>query len=367
MHTYQKYAHHDMAAMKTQFDQASDDPWAPRPGTPNDVHPTRPTPTLKIELIDDIAPLGTQFGVFPKKSVPDLLHHLLFGQPEPTDPEIRVVGGDAALVPQMQTYAILDAAKVPNLPELLKESGLEHRCLFKGTAYAELKDVAPWIVRLEDGSVFTRNLFTDSDACWHLWGNEPGIYIRSRDALDDLWRHFRKFTYVRDRSGRMHYLCFWQAWLIKELVQTEAGAWALKQLMGAQDLTLIAIHDGSCVHIQSPGTPEKLTAQQAPDMVALLSGSFNSYQVRKVVREISENSRRDVRREDVMNYAAQVLRWIDAYVSDIAASIRIIRVVAREVADLNEIPQDIREIVMAPKMGAKVKVRLAERWLQQVA
>ena len=46
----------------------------------------------------------------------------------------------------VRTYAILDAAKAPGLPELLAASELEHRCLFKGDTYEELKDVAPWIV-----------------------------------------------------------------------------------------------------------------------------------------------------------------------------------------------------------------------------
>ncbi len=74
----------------------------------------------------------------------------------------------------MLTYAILDAAKITNLPELLEASPLEHRCLFKGSAYDALKDAAPWVVRLENGNSFTRNLFTRSSAPWHQWwDSEP--------------------------------------------------------------------------------------------------------------------------------------------------------------------------------------------------
>lgn len=46
-----------------------------------------------------------------------------------------------------------------NLPDLLERSGLEHRCLFNGSAYDDLRNVAPWIVRLEERSAFTRHLF----------------------------------------------------------------------------------------------------------------------------------------------------------------------------------------------------------------
>ncbi len=171
-------------------DQGSDDPWMLRPGAA-DLAPAEPEKSsLQIETIEGVEPLDAQIGVFPKKTVPDALHDALFGQPAPLDTEIAAAGGDASAVPPLQTYAILDAAKLTNLPELLERSGLEHRCLFKGNAYDELKNVAPWIVRLEEGEAFTRNLFTRGDAHWHLWDREPGIYVRSRGSLDDMYRHF---------------------------------------------------------------------------------------------------------------------------------------------------------------------------------
>lgn len=114
------------------------------------------------------------------------------------------------MVPAVYSYAILDAAKVTNLPEFLENSGLEHRCLFKGDAYNELRVVAPWIVQLEDGNSFTRHLFTRSDVPRHLWDTEPGIYIRSRSMLDEMWRHFRKFTRAQDGSGKWFYTRFYE-------------------------------------------------------------------------------------------------------------------------------------------------------------
>ena len=164
---------------------------------------------LQIETIENVEPLDAQIGVFPKKTAPDVLHDALFGHAKPTEVEIAAAGGDAAKVPSMQTYAILDAAKVTNLQELLEDSGLEHRCLFKGAAYDDLRNVAPWIVRLEEGNTFTRNLFTHSDTCWCLWESEPGIYVRSQDSIDGIWRHFRKFTRVQNPEGKWYYLRFW--------------------------------------------------------------------------------------------------------------------------------------------------------------
>lgn len=189
--------------MTITADQDNDDPWVLRPGK---VSTTAVRPPLQIETIDNFEPLNTQIGSFPKRSVPDALHVALFGQPAPTKSEIAAAGGDASGIPPLQTYAVLDAAKLINLPELLEDSGLEHRCLFKGDAYDELKDVAPWLVRLEEGNSFTRNLFTRSDAPWHFWDSEPGIYIRSRAGLAALNSHLRKFFKVRDETGAWYYL-----------------------------------------------------------------------------------------------------------------------------------------------------------------
>ncbi|MEP4206957.1 DUF4123 domain-containing protein, partial [Marinobacter alexandrii] len=179
-----------------------DDYWTQQAGAAE----TPPDAALRIETIEGIEPLDAQFGAAEPRTVPDELYEPLFGQPDPTQAELEQAEGDPAKVPPLQTYAILDGAKVAGLPEVLAASGLEHRCLFKGDAFDELKDVAPWIVGLEDGHKFTRNLFTRSDARWHLWDNEPGIYVRSRGTLDDMWGHFRKFTKVQDEQGKWYYL-----------------------------------------------------------------------------------------------------------------------------------------------------------------
>jgi len=98
-----------------------------------------------------------------------------------------------------------------NFVEMLEASGLEHRCLFKGEAAQEMRDVAPYVVRLEEGVDFTRNLFShdpEQEVPWFMWDREPGIYIRSRGSLDDMWKHFRKFTKVQDEDGKWFYFRF---------------------------------------------------------------------------------------------------------------------------------------------------------------
>lgn len=156
---------------------------------------------LSVEKVDDFIPLTSQFGVEHPQTTPDELYIRLFGPMRS--------GMKQNPAPPSYTYAILDAAKVTNLPELLEEAGLEYRCFFKGELYKNLKNIAPWIVKLEDGNKFTRNLFTSSDSPWHVWDNEPGIYMRSPGSLDDMWRHFRKFVHLQDTNGKWFYFRFW--------------------------------------------------------------------------------------------------------------------------------------------------------------
>lgn len=191
-------------------DDIQNDPWMPSlSATAAIVSTDCSFPGIRITQLQNVGPLDAQVGIFPKKAVPDGLHRALFSvagvsQAAPADGH-----RDRNADQRLYTYAILDAAKVANLPELLEQSGLEHRCLFKNEAYEELKNVAPWVVRLEEGNRFTRFLFTKSDAAQHLWGAKPGIFIRSDASLDELYRHLRKFTRIQDEQGKWHFLAYW--------------------------------------------------------------------------------------------------------------------------------------------------------------
>jgi len=171
---------------------------------------------LLIEEIADVEPLDNQFGLLgdDKLTVPEILQEPLFGQPDPTEAEA---------VPFLNTFAILDAAKVTNLLTLLETSGLKFRCLFKGKAYDELKDVAPYIVELQDNNTFTRNLFTSAGMPANMWDKEPGIFVRSAGSLDDMWKHFRKFTRVQDENGKWFYFRFWEPLLFKYFCEAKGN------------------------------------------------------------------------------------------------------------------------------------------------
>ena len=152
-----------------------------------------------IQVIEKLQPLSVGFDPGPQAQVPAALHPALFGTP----------AGDAPDMP-LSTCAVLDGAKIANLPEMLATSGLAHRCLFKGAAFDELHSVAPWIVELKATDRFTGYLFTRGTAPWHLWDAEPGIFLRTRASIDDIWRHLRKFTRLPDGAGGWVYWRFWE-------------------------------------------------------------------------------------------------------------------------------------------------------------
>lgn len=109
-----------------------------------------------------------------------------------------------------ECFVVLDAGQIPNLAEMLSASGLDHKCLFTGHVAEELEEYGPWLVKLEQGMQFTRDLFTASAANWHLWGSQRCILIQSVQGFHAVWKHLRKLTQVEGADGRRFYFRFWE-------------------------------------------------------------------------------------------------------------------------------------------------------------
>lgn len=211
--------------------------------------PQSSEPPFLLDTSIRLDPLDEQFAVAQPVCVPPLVHGLLFDQPKPNEAEIAAFKGN---VPELSTYAVLDAAKIESLPELLESSDLRCRCLFTGEAFDDLQHVGPWIVELEDGHMFLRNLFTKSDKPWHHWEAEAGIFVRSRLPLDTLWAHFRKFTRVQDEQDRWMYWRFWEPKWIAQALQDMSGGQARHFLAHTSRILAITV-DGQLTVISKHG------------------------------------------------------------------------------------------------------------------
>lgn len=163
--------------------------------------PDAQPPWLEVTRHDGVAPLGTQPLDQDQKFLPDGLHDHLFGTPPPAD---------AAPRPKTRCYAILDAARLSILPELLEASGLPHKCFFTGEAKDDLGDAAPWLVELQANHPFLRALMSaEEEVPGGLWDIEPGIYLTTTLGFDAVWSHCRKFTRLQNDKGDWMFFRYW--------------------------------------------------------------------------------------------------------------------------------------------------------------
>ena len=95
-------------------------------------------------------------------------------------------------------YAILDGSRNKKIFPLLKESKQKFSCLYEGDLNYELTLAAPYIVRLEKDSEFTRELIIQA------WGNSWGIFAitHAPATLISVRRNCRKSAYVLNENKR---------------------------------------------------------------------------------------------------------------------------------------------------------------------
>lgn len=191
------------------------DPWSLGAQSGSEKRSLDPDVDIQVEDLGAIMPLETDLKLRAGRHVPDGLQDHLF----PQETEART----------LNTYALLDAGKMSNLPLILASSGLEHSCLYRGDAFEELGDVAPWLVQLQPDHAFTRGLFMHNPGkpnAFYMWQADLGIFIVSHAALSELVTHLRKFTIVQDADGANFYFRFWEGITWDALVQSPADEMA---------------------------------------------------------------------------------------------------------------------------------------------
>lgn len=95
----------------------------------------------------------------------------------------------------LNVYAILDGASVPELQQRLYEMQPPQVCLYRGELDADLAEVAPYLVQLNCGTRFTSWLLSE------CWGRHWGVFVQSPFSLVEMRKHFRKFLTVHDEAG----------------------------------------------------------------------------------------------------------------------------------------------------------------------
>jgi len=111
-------------------------------------------------------------------------------------PLVEVLRGQAAPL-----YALMDAARSPDVLNALAAAGLPSVSLYDGEHARSMAWVAPYLVTLPKAATYLPWLATVG------WGKSWGTYCTSQLPPDRLRAHFRRFLLVRDeQDGRE--MCF---------------------------------------------------------------------------------------------------------------------------------------------------------------
>ncbi|MGL1902118.1 MAG: DUF4123 domain-containing protein [Fibrobacterales bacterium] len=93
-------------------------------------------------------------------------------------------------------YAVLDGAQNRSIASTLFDSFARYECLYEGELTSEMRAVAPYLIRLRQGTPYTQWLFDNVPA------NNWGIFIKSTANFKELRRHLRRFLRVKSEEGK---------------------------------------------------------------------------------------------------------------------------------------------------------------------
>jgi hypothetical protein len=124
---------------------------------------------------------------------------------------------------------MLDGASVPDLLERLHaEPSLEVECLLRGTLEPDMKQVAPYLVKLEPESEFAEWVVGSG------WGRHWGTFATSRQGFRALRDHLCQLMIIYRRDGTPLYFRYYDPRVIRTFLPTCTPV-QLKQMFGPVD------------------------------------------------------------------------------------------------------------------------------------
>lgn len=148
-------------------------------------------------------------------------------------------------------FVLIDAARIGRSLSRLQQLAVESRCLFRGESEARLGPLAPHLMDLGPRS-FPQNPVLQSG-----WGESWGVYVNADCSLEALWRHFRKFLFVKTEAGREFYFRFYDPRVLR-LILPVFDEEQLRDFFGPVKEFILEDDDPAFAlrfSIQSGGTP----------------------------------------------------------------------------------------------------------------
>jgi len=127
---------------------------------------------------------------------------------------IQAVSDELFKHEEMNVFAVLDGASIPDLLNQLHEQQPEHVCLYRGELEPDMAEVAPYLVKVEPDTDFTDWLIEKG------WGKHWGVFALSHESLSALRRHFRKFLVVYDPENKPIYFRFYDPRVLRIYLPT---------------------------------------------------------------------------------------------------------------------------------------------------
>jgi hypothetical protein len=126
---------------------------------------------------------------------------------------VRWLGGQL-FADEMQVYAVLDGAIIPDLLDRLYGLQPEFICLYRGELAPDLAEVAPYLVRLDPDDEFARWVIEEG------WGKSWGVFAVSDGDMYAVRQHFRRFLIVRDPEGKPLYFRYYDPRVLRVYLPT---------------------------------------------------------------------------------------------------------------------------------------------------
>jgi Domain of unknown function (DUF4123)/FHA domain len=96
-------------------------------------------------------------------------------------------------------YAVLDAARDPQILELLRESYAEYESLYEGKSAEDLVDYAPYLTRPALDPALLDLLVTEG------WGKSWGVYFSCPQPVREVRKHLRQFLMVQIQDRAVYF------------------------------------------------------------------------------------------------------------------------------------------------------------------
>jgi hypothetical protein len=100
-------------------------------------------------------------------------------------------------------WAILDAASDERIVGAIENARLDHCCLFTGRLDPELRNAAPYLVKLRFGHELTEYIVAEG------WGHHWGVFLQADISMEELRLHLKQFLSVKEEDGQRLFFRFY--------------------------------------------------------------------------------------------------------------------------------------------------------------